>query len=109
MTNAVKQSLENNSADILKNLPEEFHSDFKASMADAAPIAQPSDSELRQIVVKELKDNPNVDDAVCIPAFEADKAFNQAIPQPDKDALGLEEQDLLSEKMKECGLQSLPN
>ncbi len=109
MTNIVRQSLEENSKDILKNLPEEFHDDFKASIALAAPVLQPSDGELRQIVIKELKDNENIDDAICIPAFEDDKTFNQAVVQPTKEMLDLEESDLLAAKMKECGLRELPN
>lgn len=109
MTNYVKQSLEDNYSDILKNLPEEFHDDFKASLADAAPVKQDSESELRQVVIKVLKDNPNIDHAKCIAAFDADQTFNQAIPQPDKEMLKLEENDLLSEKMRQYGLTSLPS
>lgn len=109
MANSVKESLKENTNEILKNLPEEFHANFKAEMENAAPVPQQSDNELRKIVIEELKNNPNVDGVVCISAFEADMMFNQAIPQPCKEELELEKQDLLSEKMKECSLFSSPN
>lgn len=36
----IKQSLEDNKAEILKNLPEEFHADFLKSMQDAPTASE---------------------------------------------------------------------
>ncbi len=38
---SIKKSLEENKAEILKNLPEEFHDDFLKEMADVKEIPEP--------------------------------------------------------------------
>lgn len=54
----IKQSLEENKAEILKNLPEEFHADFEKSLQDA-PEQQPPQSlaEVQKEVAAALPDD----------------------------------------------------
>ena len=71
----IKQSLEDNKAEILKNLPEEFHADFLKSMQDAptesaapTPIAEvqkeveaalPDDLKAHAADLTEVTDTPD--------------------------------------------------
>lgn len=108
MTNIIKQSLEQNMDAILENVPVELHEEVKANIASAAPTPKLSMAEVKQAVIQELKDNPTVDDAACIPMVETDESLGQAAAQPSAEELEAEQATRLAETMKECGLTSLP-
>ncbi len=78
----IKKSLEENKAEILKNLPNEFHADFEAEVAKAAEIAPPSATEEIAAIKAEMKANPDVDDAVLVAEVEANPSAHRAPAPP---------------------------
>lgn len=97
MSNLVKQSLEDNEQDILKNLPDEFHNDFKASIETAAPATQLSDDEAKGLASLLMQEDPSINDQECVPLLDSDHLINQAIQQPSDAELELQKEQLLAE------------
>jgi len=108
MSNPVKQSLEDNKAEILQNLPEEFHKDFDASLADAAPEPQLSGKAAEDAVIAELKANPDVDDGEWVYQFRKDPQIGQQLPPLSEEALAEEESSALKHMLAEHGLSEVP-
>ncbi len=99
MSNPVQQSLKDNEAEILKNLPEEFKADLEKQIADAAPAPQMTDAEEAEAIKTELKENPDIDDAAVIPEFEKNPTAHHMPPPPSQ-----EEQDAeLKKRQEEMG------
>jgi len=97
MSNTVKQSLEENMDDILKNLPEEFHEDLKASIETAAPSSKLTDEEAVIQASELMRDNPDIDHEACIPLLAKDTRLNRPIPQPYDAELELQKQAAIAE------------
>jgi hypothetical protein len=98
MTNIVKQSLEDNMDVILENLPKEFHSDLKSSVATAAPQAVLSADEAKAEAIACIKENPSIeneDEAIAL--VNSDPMIGQAIPQPPATELEIQQRDALAE------------
>lgn len=97
MSNIVKESLEENMDEILKNLPEEFHSDLKASVEAAAPSEKLNAEQAKQQAAELMKENPSINDAECIPLLDSDTALNLAIAQPSGAELEVQKKNMLAE------------
>lgn len=98
MTNPVKQSLEDNMDSILENLPEEFHSDFKASVATAAPIPVLSKDEIVEQAEQCMRENPDVlaeTRREIVPLLKTNQHLGQPIAQASNDELEAEKKEAL--------------
>lgn len=79
--NNVQQSLKENEADILANLPEEHHENFKKEIESAAPPALLTDDEEAEAILEALpdehmqafKDNPTAHKCEAKPSIEEQK------------------------------------
>lgn len=97
MSNLVKQSLEDNEQEILKNLPSEFHNDFKASIETAVPSARLNNDEAKDLAALLMQEDPSINDQECVPLLESDNLINQVIQQPNDAELELQKEQLLAE------------
>ena len=97
MSNAVKQSLQDNSDEILANLPDEFHNDFKASVEAATSTPKLTTEQAKELAAELMKENPSISDKECIPLLDSDTLINQPIKQPTDGELELQKQELTSE------------
>ena len=97
MTNVVKESLQENMNSILENLPEEFHSDFKASVETAEPSPRLSTDEAKKQAADLMKENPSIKDEECIPLLDSDTLINTAVQQPNSDELEIQKQQAIAE------------
>ncbi len=104
MSNEVKKSLQDNTDEILKNLPDEFHADFKASVESAAPAPKLTDDEAKAHSAQLMKENPSIADEECVPLLDEDVLINQAIGQPNDEELEQQKKELLAEI--EAGLEA---
>lgn len=101
MSNEVKQSLEDNLSAILENLPEEFHADLKASIEEATPQPILSAEQARVEAAQLMKENPDIDDATCVPLLEKDNQIACAITQPSSEELEEQKRDSLQQIAQE--------
>lgn len=97
MSNLVKQSLEENTQDILKNLPDEFHNDFKASIETATASARLNNDEAKDLASQLMQEDPSINDQECVPLLHSDNLINQVIQQPNDAELDLQKKQLLAE------------
>lgn len=97
MTNLVKQSLQDNMDEILANLPDEFHNDFKASVESAELSPRLTVEQAKEQAAELMKENPSIDDSECVPLLEADGLINKPIKQPNDQELELQKQELKAE------------
>jgi len=98
MTNAVKQSLEDNLDQILENLPKEFHDDFKASMEAAEPVKPLSENEAKQEAILLIRDNPTIpiiDEAECAAIIEDGEQFWPDIAEVSESDLEQQKAEML--------------
>lgn len=98
MTNVVKQSLEENASTILKELPEEFHADFKASINEAKPLPVLSEEQAKAEAIACIKENPTIsNEDEAIELIKADNTIGQPIPQPSQNELEQQQKASLAE------------
>lgn len=97
MNNLVKQSLQDNLQDILKNLPDEFHSDLKKSIESASPATRLNNDDAKDLATQLMQENPLIDDLECVPMLDSDSMTNQAIGQPSDAELERQKQQSLVE------------
>jgi hypothetical protein len=97
MSNAVKQSLQDNSDEILANLPDEFHNDFKACVQAAMPTEKLTIEQAKEQAAELMKENPSIADKECVALLDSDTLINQPIQQPKNEELELQKQELISE------------
>jgi len=68
-----KQSLEDNKAEILMHLPQEFHADFEKSLQDVQDFVPMDNAEVKAQVAKDLPDDlkseaDNIEKEIDVPA-----------------------------------------
>ena len=97
MSNAVKQSLQDNSDEILANLPNEFHEDFKASIEASAPTINLTIEQAKEQAAELMKEDPSISDEECIALLDSDILINRPIQQPNNEELELQKQELISD------------
>lgn len=97
MSNLVKESLQDNMQEILKNLPDEFHNDFKTSIEKAGPSERLNDDEAKDLASTLMQENPSINDQECIPLLHSDNLINRIIQQPSDAELELQKEQLLAE------------
>lgn len=100
MTNAVKESLQENMESILEKLPKEFHEDFKASVATATPTPQLTDEEAKKEAVEVIKHNPSIaaiDDKECQAYIDNGEEFYAAIEPATDEELKKQMKEMLEE------------
>lgn len=97
MSNLVKQSLQDNTQEILKNLPDAFHDDFEKSIDAAAPATKLSDKEAKDLASQLMEEDPSIDHTKCIPLLDSDNLINRMIQQPSDAELEIQKKELLAE------------
>ena len=97
MSNVVKESLQENSEEILKALPTELHDEFKKSIESVEPTPRLSTEEAKEQAAALMKADPTIAHEECIPLVENDAMINQAIQQPCDAELELQKQAALKE------------
>jgi len=97
MSNLVKQSLKDNMQEILSNLPNEFHDDFKASVETTEPTPRLSKDEAIDLASSLMEEDSSIDDKECIPLLHSDNLINCAIEQPSDAELAIQKEQLLAE------------
>ncbi len=80
----VQQSLEDNKAEVLANLPEEFHADFEKQCQDACETPAMTDDEVVKAITeglpsdteiaKEFEKNPVIEKGAAAPSLDEQKA-----------------------------------
>ncbi len=82
----VKESLQTNLDEILKNLPEEFHEDCKKQIDTVEEPSPLSEAEEFEAIKAELINNPDVIyETEAIADFEANPTAHKAEAQPSEE------------------------
>ena len=100
MTDAIKQSLEDNKDFILENLPKEFHADFEASIDKAMPNEILSNEQVVEQAELCMRENPHVlaeTRREVLPQILADNNLNKPIPQPPEAELEKQKEQAIAE------------
>ncbi len=108
MTNPVQQSLLDNMDHILAALPAELHQSAKESVASAEPAACLAPEAVKEAVKQEINMNRDIDTNAILPLVDADETLGAVADKPSEETLASEQQWQLEQRMRECGLESLP-
>ena len=97
----VRDSLQENLEAIREALPPELRDGLEARLAEAEEPAALDEEQEKQAIIQELRDNPDVDDAECVPQFEQDCAAHRAPPAPSSAEQEAQMKEMLAEREAE--------
>lgn len=100
MSNPIKKSLEENKEQILKDLPEEFHSCLEAEISNCEPIPALSDEDAVKEAVEVIRHNPSIaaiSDEDCQAILDNAETFMQEFEPATEAELKKQQEELLAE------------
>jgi len=97
-----RESLEENKAEILEALPEEFHADLEKEIQNAVDATALSDEEELEAMKAELTSNPEVQEAEAIAHLDSNPTAHKPAPAPSEEDLKKELEERLAEAQGEA-------